>query len=221
MSIEPLPEDLRNLIDRAGAASPPAGLENAMLAELQRSIAATSAVAAPPLMTAFGKWGLASAGAALFVGFAAGALAFRDTAPEPVAAARPAAVPVEQPRLPEWVDAGTASASVQLSAPAPKRADARAVKDVDMVEEQRLIETARTALLRREAALARAPLEEHARRFPRGQLSEEREAIWVQVLLNEGQRSQARQRAEAFIQRYPDSLLMPSVTPALRADQGP
>ncbi len=221
MSIGPLSEDLRELIDRAGTSSPPAELEDAMFTELQRSIAATSVVAAPPLVAAFGKWGLASAGAALLVGFSAGALVFRDAVPAPIVAPPTAVVPVEQDRAPELADAGTATGPVQVAIPAPKRADARALKDVDVVEEQRLIETARTALLRRETALARAPLEEHARRFPRGQLTEEREAIWVQVLLNEGQRTQARQRAEAFVQRYPDSLLRPAVAPALRDDREP
>ena len=57
----------------------------------------------------------------------------------------------------------------------------------------------------------------HALRFPEGQLTEERESLWVQVLVTSGRFDEARQRAQHFRRRYPDSLLLPGVNETLRS----
>lgn len=78
----------------------------------------------------------------------------------------------------------------------------------------------RSSRVRREAEFALKSLVEHARRFPQGQLGEERDALWVQALMNAGNRHEARQRAQAFLARYPNSLMVPIAAPALAKTAG-
>ncbi len=69
----------------------------------------------------------------------------------------------------------------------------------------RWIERAQTALAANDPAAAQAALRGHARAFPRGHLSEEREALAVQVLCASGRADEARRAAEAFVGRHPTS----------------
>lgn len=89
-------------------------------------------------------------------------------------------------------------------------------RDRLLEKENALITRAQSALARREAKLAIGALEAHAARFDKGQLSEEREALWVQALAMAGESEAARARAERFKKRYPRSMLMPAVDAALR-----
>jgi hypothetical protein len=52
-------------------------------------------------------------------------------------------------------------------------------------------------------------LSEHGRRFPKGQLTEEREALRVRALAGAGQTEEAKRASEAFARRFPHSLLLP------------
>src|SRR5205085_9990249 len=54
-------------------------------------------------------------------------------------------------------------------------------------------------------ALALAQATEHARRFPGGALSQEREVIAILALQKLGRLDEARARAERFLARYPAS----------------
>jgi hypothetical protein len=83
-------------------------------------------------------------------------------------------------------------------------------------DDSALVERARVALLRRAPADALAAVEEHARRFPRGQLAEEREALAVQCLAALGRGDDARTRAEVFHRRFPQSALGAVVDAAAR-----
>ena len=78
-----------------------------------------------------------------------------------------------------------------------------------------LLEIARGALVRGQAAGALAALERHARQFPSGALAEEREGLLVQALVAARQYDRARERAARFNQRYPRSLFAPVVEQAL------
>ncbi|HET9956132.1 MAG TPA: hypothetical protein VFQ61_16610 [Polyangiaceae bacterium] len=51
-------------------------------------------------------------------------------------------------------------------------------------------------------------LAEHARRFPRGQLAEEREALRVRSLASAGRIAEARRAAQAFADHFPRSVLL-------------
>ena len=48
---------------------------------------------------------------------------------------------------------------------------------------------------------------EHARRYPDGQLAEEREVLGIQAMVRSGNYAEARSRAQAFLTNYPDSPL--------------
>jgi hypothetical protein len=78
-------------------------------------------------------------------------------------------------------------------------------------EERSLVDQARTALARRAPDDALTALGEHRRRFPRGQLAEERLALEVVALVAAGQGEEARTRASEFRSTYPASLLSPLV----------
>jgi hypothetical protein len=84
-----------------------------------------------------------------------------------------------------------------------------------LTEENVPIAAALSALARGAPSAALASLEQHARRFPAGQLEEEREALWVQALAAAGRADQARSRAERFRRRFPDSIQQDAVTAAL------
>lgn len=84
----------------------------------------------------------------------------------------------------------------------------------DLEAERALLDVARTALGRGDGANALTACEGHARRFPRGALGEEREAIAVQALVLEQRGEDARLRAERFRRAYPRSILLPAVLAA-------
>jgi hypothetical protein len=81
-------------------------------------------------------------------------------------------------------------------------------------EERALLGRAQAALGDDDAAGAMAAVERHARRFPDGQLAEERDSLRVRALAAAGDRDEARRRAGEFARRYPRSLFLPSVRAA-------
>lgn len=81
----------------------------------------------------------------------------------------------------------------------------------DLAAERAVLDVARTALGRGDAENALSAATEHAKKFPRGALSEEREAIAVQALAAGGRKDEARARAERFKKAHPDSILLPAV----------
>lgn len=72
--------------------------------------------------------------------------------------------------------------------------------------EQSLLERARSALVRHDAAEAERALDESTRMFPRSHHVEERDYLRIQVLRERGDETGARSRARAFLDKYPDSL---------------
>jgi hypothetical protein len=81
--------------------------------------------------------------------------------------------------------------------------------------ERALLDRARAALAQGDGARAIALTDEHATRFTRPQLREEREAIAIQGLVLEGRYDDARERAKTFRAASPDSLFLPAVTESL------
>jgi outer membrane protein assembly factor BamD (BamD/ComL family) len=67
-----------------------------------------------------------------------------------------------------------------------------------------LVQRAQDAL-RSNPATALALTAEHARRFPRSTLYQEREMITIEALTRSGRKAQARARAERFVQQFPRS----------------
>jgi hypothetical protein len=84
----------------------------------------------------------------------------------------------------------------------------------DLAAERAALDVARTALGRGDGANALVACDDHARKFPRGALAEEREAIAVQALVLEHRPDDARARAERFRKTHPRSILLPAVLAA-------
>jgi hypothetical protein len=102
---------------------------------------------------------------------------------------------------------GHAAVQPQPSTSAPPPA-------TSLAEEQRLLDTARAAVARQAYSAALSTLGEHASRFPRGRLAEERELLFVQALAGSGSSVEASERAKAFERQYPGSIFLPAVKAA-------
>jgi len=111
----------------------------------------------------------------------------------------------------EQIDAPGAVTSASLAMPSPTASDANS----SLAIERRLLDEARQALARGEPQAGLAPLDRHAKRFPKGVLTEEREALAVRLLAALGQNDAATARAENFHRRFPNSLFTPAVDNAI------
>jgi hypothetical protein len=148
-------------------------------------------------------------GIALGAGGQALVTSHRDSAPPlPVLSASPivtASAPLELAELPPPLP------SVGPKQVAPK-SNASTV-----TEERTLLDQARRQLASGEPVRALTFLEAHALRFGRGELVEEREAMWINVLARLGRGEEAKARGEQFQARFPKSLMGASVRAALSA----
>ena len=82
--------------------------------------------------------------------------------------------------------------------------------------ELELLQRAQAAYTRHEFSSALTLLDDHSRRFPRGHLAEERDALRVRCLLGAGRGGEAHRAAVAFGIRFPRSVLLPRVDSAER-----
>jgi hypothetical protein len=142
--------------------------------------------------------------------------AHHERAPAP---GRPTAPRVEAsppPAVPAPVEpAAAALAPSPAARPAPAAAAVVVDDDRSFQDELGLVERAIAALGRDDTAGASAALSQHARRFPRGRLSPEREALRVQCAAARGDREAAEAGRRRFHQRYPDSVLGAAVDRAV------
>jgi hypothetical protein len=118
---------------------------------------------------------------------------------DPAAPSIPAPVLVPPPPPPDH----TARAASSIPAP---RASADGLE-----AERSLLDVARTALVRGDGENALHAAEEHARRFPRGILAEEREAMIIQALRLLRRDDAAEARLGKFRARFPTSLMRPAL----------
>lgn len=72
-------------------------------------------------------------------------------------------------------------------------------------EEAQLLRRAREALRRGDLPAASNALDTATHTFPRGALTEEREALSIELLARSGQREAARLRAQTFLRAFPES----------------
>jgi hypothetical protein len=124
-----------------------------------------------------------------------------STAPAPPAASHavvpaPPAPPVAEPSAP---DAPRAAPSAVKLPPSNKPST------VAPLSEAELLEQARAALKVGDSARAFQRVSEHALRYPRGVLVQEREVLAIQALRRLGREAEADRRAEAFARAYPGS----------------
>ncbi len=110
------------------------------------------------------------------------------------------------------------AASVPVPAPAasPPIIAKASPPETSLGAERAIIDTARSALARGDASAALVSLEAHEKSHPRGQLDEERDALFVQAFALSGQSRVAVERAARFRLAYPSSVFLPAVDAAVR-----
>jgi len=146
------------------------------------------------------------------------------SAPEPVRSALVAPPsPTASETLPSTPVGSLPSAAATVIAPRPSVSAAPAMSassggsDVDLASERALVDRARTAIRLGQSSDALAALDAHASRYPRGRLSEEREALAVDALARSGRVDEARARAARFKAAYPNSVFGAVVDAAIGA----
>ncbi|MBS2020034.1 MAG: hypothetical protein JST00_44645 [Deltaproteobacteria bacterium] len=118
------------------------------------------------------------------------------------------------PTVPSIAIADLPSALPDAPLPSARVAAASASSGNALEAERALLDVARTALGRGDGPNALDACDAHAKKFPRGALGEEREAIAVQALVLAQRSEDAKQRAERFRKAYPRSILLPAVLAA-------
>jgi hypothetical protein len=162
---------------------------------------------APPPISPLGKW---LATTAIVAGAAAGGgfLAGRATAPvavTPPASSTPvvAASPTPSPTPCAQDTAAPPKPSASMAKPTATGPNAQDAFD----REQSLLERARSALVRHDATSAEQALDECEKQFPKSRHAEERDYLRIQVTREKGDVDKTRTLANAFLTKYPQSLL--------------
>ena len=229
--VGPLPDEIAALLATERAiASVPAERRHRSLRRAESALAqATTAHHVQRSLWKFGR--LLAAAAVVFSAFAVAATRARNhaagRATETSAAPTASAAPVSVEPAPELAPSTSvpSAASVEQDAPAPPVASsaAPALRTRTRAEERKLeltlLEPARAALDRADFPAAFRAIHDHQQAFPRGQLSEEREALRVLALLGEKRVSDARAAANAFSARFPHSVLTPRLQEAAAGAQ--
>lgn len=135
------------------------------------------------------------------------------SAPQAVVSAAPA---VEVPALvevapPAELSAKAAPSKSSAAAREEVAPSARAVSGSSLMEEQRVIESARAAVARGDLRAASAALDNYDRSYATKQFGPEALALRVETLHGAGQVTQARALAVDFARRYPHHPLLPRV----------
>jgi hypothetical protein len=126
-------------------------------------------------------------------------------APTTVVSARVAPPAPTPSAVPPPVPAPEASAATPVPSPSASARPSVAAAG-NLRAERLLLERATAALVRGDSGSALGTLREHARRFPRGELAEEREVLLIRALRAAGQNDAAEKRAKDFKSQFPSSL---------------
>ena len=129
----------------------------------------------------------------------------------------PAPLPTVHAVAPPRIDTVAAPAPTLPPIPTPQitrpQKPQRAAHSVRAQEsyaaELALLQRAQVAYAGGDFVNALALVAEHGRRFPRGRLAEEREALRVRALLRAGRTEEARRAEAGFAERFPRSVLLP------------
>ena len=118
--------------------------------------------------------------------------------------------------------ASTASANAaEVSPPPLSTTSARSAGsgglEADESAERLVLDTARQALLRGDAPASWAAIQQHEHKFPRGALTEERDALAVRALVALGRPREAQARVDALRKRSPHSVFLPAAVAAMAA----
>jgi hypothetical protein len=205
-----LSPDVRSLLERERSiAVLPAAARARALSRARAALATGVATRSlTPRAPSTVRWA-AAAGLACMASVASGAAAYmlgvraRPSAPPVVASP-----PKESP--PPHGSAGDEPLLGLLAAPMRETSPAHAGAGAVRVE-MRLLEQARVAFGREDFVRAIELLAEHARRFRKGRLVEEREALRIKSLAGLGRRTDARRAATQFEENFPRSPLLSAI----------
>lgn len=163
------------------------------------------------------KWTMVAAVTTASVGTAVYVVETRVERNDPVPVAAVVAPPVMKPAAPipssvpvvaseEAPPAEEAPAPKPVIVAKPAHAPVAAAKTVDPLrEELGLVEDARRALAAGDAPTALRHVDDHARRFPSGAFTVERDVIRIDALTAAGRRDEAASRARDFVAHHPGS----------------
>ncbi|HEX9295885.1 MAG TPA: hypothetical protein VF881_08615 [Polyangiaceae bacterium] len=235
--MKPLSPEAQAIVDAARAGDVPAvedrmRIKQSVLVRVSAAAVAISSASATSSVAA-AKGGVAWLVTSLVVGGAAaiGVVQWNDThrpatAPLTARAAEPAPRErTESKRVPTSeespdVPAPTAPLRVAPSRPPdPAAAPSRVASHTTLEREIALLREAHEALRAAEPGRALDVLDQHAERFPRGALAEERRAVRAIALCQAKPGSAARAQAETFLRSAPESPLVERVRSA--CDVGP
>jgi hypothetical protein len=221
-----LPSDPLLLLRESAEQSPPAEVASRVASRLAASVVAGAGSSAPGALAApkspggtakvlaerFVRWSLVPLGVGVALG--AGGPAWRgggELHPQPALPVATVAPVMESPAAAMAAPSPEPRVELPLASAAPS-----ATTKSTLVAERGLLDRARKQLSAGEPTKALAFLAQHAQQFPHGQLSEEREAMWINVLALSGRGTEAKARGAAFAVRFPNSLMGSSVRAALR-----
>lgn len=208
--------DLEELLARGRKVRPLPELVRARALSRARKVARTPVLVDAPRAHRAPFAGRAAMAAAIVLGIAGVAFALRQSSPRPSESTGAALVVASVPQssaLPAKPELSALPALPPESALAPAasapRLVARARSSAASTDsESELMRRAHAAYAERNFGSALRLVGEHAKKFPRGVLSEEREALRVRSLAAAGQTADARRAAIAFAQRFPRSVLL-------------
>ena len=212
--LEPLSEELFKTLETERA-RPPAPADQ--LARLASRLDTTFAAAVPAAAAAAAgvAGGVGAKLALVALGLAVGAIGGAQLQAH-FGAAREVIVERVVERVVEKEVRVEVPVRVQAPTTAPTPRVVEEVPRAPMELERLLVEQATSALGRGQGGDALAAVEEHARRFPKGQLVEERESVAIRALVLLNRKPEALARAERFRIAFPDSLLLEVVNEAVR-----
>jgi TolA-binding protein len=155
-----------------------------------------------------------AASIAVAVGAVGAVAALRGWTARPSAVAPPEGVPPASSRSLSGVGRASTEPPTPVVEPEPARPARPArpgAKADPFTAELDLLQHAHAAYTRRDFSAALALIADHARRFPNGNLAEQREALRVRSLAGAGRADEAHRAAAAFAARFPRSVLLPRV----------
>jgi len=215
--IPPLDDDIQDILDaESGIHLPPANVQARIFSAVNARIAGGGA-SAPLVKAILPILGIFTFGA--LVPIAAFIALSPKTASAPVTRivdvkSAPPPPPTSRSEIPPPPLSTSVPSPVPSPVPVPARVASIELRDT-LAAERILLDSARSAFASGDADRALVAIEEHMRAFPRGVLTEEREALAVKALVMAGKYDEARARGELFRHRFPTSVSLRSVESSL------
>jgi hypothetical protein len=222
---EPLDPETRSVLEAEKPISPaPPEVRARVLASVMARIGTLppdgggGGASAGPSTRSAATW-LRIAGA-FAVGGIVGATAMRTLSPpERVFVERPLPPAASATVSPPAAEPGSSSVPVEslpvTQRTAPPRAEPEPVIGDQLAAERALLDVARARIASGEGQAALDAVTRHDEQFPRGLLTEEREALRIRALIMAGHPDEARARGKRFQEQYPSSLSLRAVNAAL------